>query len=119
MAMDAAAAPPAALPLLELPAGLITEMVVPQLRPHHRAALSLTCKKLREAVAHAVRELALPGGRCCPAVRQNLHLAFPGVRAVTLTPSNLHEAMNVLPSLLMTVRHCNLLPPFPGRPRSE
>jgi len=95
---------PQHLPLLELPPGLITELIVPRLRPHQRAALSLTCKKLQKAVAYAVRALVLPGGSCCPAVRHNLHLQFPGVRALTLTPSNLHEALNVLPSLLMTVR---------------
>lgn len=97
------AVPSGVLPLLELPSGIITEWIVPRLRPHQQAALSLTCKALRSAVAGAVRELVLPGGRCCPAVHCNLHLAFPAVRTISLTPSNLHEAMNVLPSLLMTM----------------
>jgi hypothetical protein len=104
MAADAADALGLPLPLLEVERGIITEHILPHLRPAHRAALSLTCKKLRAAVAAGVRELVLPGGRCCPATSYDLAAAFPGVRALTFTPSNLHEAMNVLPTLLMTVR---------------
>jgi hypothetical protein len=158
----------AALPLLELPPGVVSEYVLPRLRPRQRAALSLTCRAMRRLAHDGVRELVLPGawrgggggaaaarrprraagtarsraapqrspsgaapqrsrwavrsrrpqpapttlpppppleragGRCCPAVRCGLHAVFPGVRGVTLAPSNLHEAMNVVPSLLMT-----------------
>jgi hypothetical protein len=95
-------APP--LPLLELDAGIVTRHVLPHLRPAHRAALSLTCRKLRAAVAAGVERLRLPGGRCCPATAFDLAAAFPGVQELAFTPSNLHEAMNVLPTLLMTVR---------------
>lgn len=58
---------------------------------------------------HSRLQLVLPGGRCCPAVQYNLHVVFPSVRSIVLTPSNLHEAMNVLPSLMMTVRTCFFL----------
>jgi hypothetical protein len=100
----AAAAAASHLPLLDLPPGLVAAFIVPRLRPRHAAALSLSCKAMRAAVRTTVRALTLPGGHCCPAVRYDLAAAFPGVTAVTLTPSNLHEAMNVMPTLLMTVR---------------
>lgn len=65
----------AALPLLELPPGVVSEFVVPRLRPRQRAALSLTCKALRRAVAGSVKELTLPGecgggARCVPCAAQ-------------------------------------------------
>ncbi|KAI8470010.1 MAG: hypothetical protein J3K34DRAFT_267371 [Monoraphidium minutum] len=96
-------AAPGGLHLLDLPAGILSDHVVPLLQPHQRAALSLASKAARRAVAAGVRELAFPGGRCCPAVSYALHAAFPGVRALRFTPSNLHEVMNVVPSLLMTM----------------
>lgn len=95
------AAAAAVLPLLELPHGVLADGVLPRLQPRQRAALSLTCRALRRAVHDGVRSLALPGGACCPAVRCRLHEAFPNVEALELAPANLHEAMNVLPSLLM------------------
>lgn len=104
-------AAPAALPgvtpddgLLDLPPGVVSEFVLPRLSRRHRAALALTCRALRRVAHDAVKGLVLPSGRCCVAAAQSLHLAFPSLQSITITPSNLHEAMNVVPSLIMTVR---------------
>lgn len=46
------------LPLLELEPGIVSEFIVPRLQRHQQAALSLTCKALRRAVADGVREVS-------------------------------------------------------------
>lgn len=100
--MHAAAGAP--LPLLELPAGILSDHIVPLLQQRQQAQLALVSKALQRVVAASVRELRFAGGRCCPAVQYELAARFPGVRALHFSPCNLHEAMNVVPSLMMTVR---------------
>jgi hypothetical protein len=92
------------LPLLDLPPGILSDHIIPRLPRAARAALSLACAALRRAVSAGVRALAFHGGSCCLASQHALHAVFPGVESLTFTPSNLHEAMNVVPTLVMTVR---------------
>ena len=91
------------LPLLELGPGILANHIVPLLQRRQQAALSLTCRWLHSIVALSVRELHFPGGRCCPAVQYDLQATFAGVQAIHFSPCNLHEAMNVVPSLMMAV----------------
>lgn len=79
------------------------EHLVPALQDRHKAALAVTCTKLRELVQRTVQTLNLHAGRCCLVHVDQLSPKLPNIAALSLKPGNLHEAMYVLPIFFMQV----------------
>lgn len=77
--------------------------LLPALEARHAAALALTCITLRDAVQqhNARQQLSFEPGKCCLVRGHQLGSRFPNVRHLLLKPGNLHEAMNVVPLVLM------------------
>jgi hypothetical protein len=76
--------------------------LLPALEARHAAALALTCSTLRGAVQHnSATQLSFSPAQCCLVRGHQLGSRFPNVRHLLLRPGNLHEAMNVVPLVLM------------------
>jgi hypothetical protein len=102
-------------PLLQVPPGVIQEHLLPQLRPGQRGALACCCSQLRTLVQSCVRQIHLPGEKCCLVAGNMLHKKMPHIQRLKLTPCNLHEAMYTVPIFFMTVSPDWAFPLGPNR----